>query len=81
MSDTKLTFEQQLKDRLEFFREIIKYEGGDFQLVSFENGIVTLRLLGACATCVSRTITYDEGIKQALLHDFPEQIKDVRFIV
>ena len=81
MSDTTLPFEQQLKDKLEFFREIIKYDGGDFAMVSFENGVLTLKLLGACATCVSRTITYDEGIKQALLHDFPNEIKDVRFVI
>ncbi|MCF0227336.1 MAG: NifU family protein [Malacoplasma sp.] len=81
MSDSKLPFEQQLKDRLEFFREIIKYDGGDFEMVSLENGVLTLRLLGACAACSMRSFTFDEGIKEALLHDFPKQIKDVKFTI
>ena len=81
MADENLSFQQQLQYRLEFFREIVKYEGGDFEMVSLENGVLTLKLLGACATCVSRSVTYDEGIKAALLQDFPNEIKDVRFIV
>ena len=81
MSETELTVQQRLLDKLELFREIVKYEGGDFEIAGFENGVLTLRLLGACAHCINRTFTYDEGIKQALLHDFPDQIKDVRFIV
>ena len=81
MSDSNLSFEQRLQDRLEFFREIIKYDGGDFAMVSFENGVLTLRLLGPCATCANKMFTFDEGIKQALLHDFPNEIKDVRFVI
>ena len=41
------------------------------ELVDIEDGIVKLRLLGACGSCPSSTITLKAGIERALLEEVP----------
>ncbi len=36
-----------------------------------EDGVVRLRLLGACGSCPSSTITLKAGIERALLEEVP----------
>ena len=57
-------------------RPYIMGDGGDVQLVSVEDGIVTIRLLGACVGCSMIDVTLNEGIKNWIMEDIPE-IKDV----
>ena len=40
--------------------------------VSFENGIVKLKLRGACRTCDSSVVTLKHGIENMLMHYVPE---------
>src|SRR5690606_11839731 len=46
-------------------------DGGDCELVDVDEGIVKLRLLGACGTCPSSTITLKAGIERALIEEVP----------
>jgi len=52
-------------------RPFLIRDGGDCELVDVEDGIVKLRLLGACGTCTSSTITLKAGIERALLEEVP----------
>ncbi|RXK18104.1 NifU family protein [Macrococcus sp. DPC7161] len=56
---------------LEKLRPFLLRDGGDCELVDVEDGIVKLRLLGACGTCPSSTITLKAGIERALLEEVP----------
>lgn len=47
-------------------RPFIHREGGDVELVDYEEGIVYVRLLGACSNCPSSYITLKSGIEQVL---------------
>jgi Fe-S cluster biogenesis protein NfuA len=62
---------QQVQDVLDKLRPFLLRDGGDCELVDVEDGIVKLRLLGACGSCPSSTITLRAGIERALLEEVP----------
>lgn len=72
---TEQTMESQVKEVLEKLRPFLLRDGGDCQLVDVEDGIVKLRLLGACGSCPSSTITLKAGIERALLEEVPGVIE------
>lgn len=57
-------------------RPILAQHNGDIQVISYENGIVRVRLFGKCSGCPAAMITTEEIIKKKLMDCFPE-IKDV----
>jgi len=57
-------------------RPAIAMDGGDCQFYSYEDGIVTLQLQGACSSCPSAVMTLKMGIENRLKEDIPE-IKEV----
>ncbi len=69
MTDTQQV--EQVKEVLDKLRPFLLRDGGDCELVDVEDGIVKLRLLGACGSCPSSTITLKAGIERALLEEVP----------
>ncbi len=69
MTDTQMT--ESVQEVLNKLRPFLLRDGGDCELVDIEDGIVKLRLLGACGTCPSSTITLKAGIERALLEEVP----------
>ncbi|RHW42644.1 NifU family protein [Neobacillus notoginsengisoli] len=65
----------QVQEVLDKLRPFLLRDGGDCELVDIEDGIVKLRLLGACGTCPSSTITLKAGIERALLEEVPGVIE------
>ncbi len=64
---------KQIKDLLETrVRPAVAMDGGDITFCSFEDGIVTLQMQGACAGCPSSTATLKMGIENMLRHYIPE---------
>jgi Fe-S cluster biogenesis protein NfuA len=61
---------------LDKLRPFLQRDGGDVELVDVENGVVKLRLMGACGSCPSSTITLKAGIERALLEEV-EGIEEV----
>lgn len=58
-----------IKELLETrIRPAIQEDGGDIEFRGFENGIVLLKLRGACRTCDSSTVTLKNGIESMLMH-------------
>lgn len=68
-TDTKLY--EPVKEVLDKLRPFLLRDGGDCELVDIDEGVVKLRLLGACGTCPSSTITLKAGIERALLEEVP----------
>lgn len=62
---------EQVQEVLNKLRPFLLRDGGDVELVDIEDGIVKLRLMGACGTCPSSTITLKAGIERALLEEVP----------
>ena len=68
---------EQVQEVLDKLRPFLQRDGGDCELVDIEEGIVKLRLMGACGSCPSSTITLKAGIERALTEEIPE-IKEVQ---
>nr|WP_071460567.1 NifU family protein [Bacillus mediterraneensis] len=62
---------EQVQEVLDKLRPFLLRDGGDCELVDVEDGVVKLRLLGACGSCPSSTITLKAGIERALLEEVP----------
>lgn len=65
------TIISQVQEVLDKLRPFLLRDGGDCELIDVEEGIVKLRLLGACGTCPSSTITLKAGIERALVEEVP----------
>jgi len=61
---------------LELIRPALLADGGDVELVDVNDGMVTLRLRGACSGCTMASVTLKHGIEQALKEQVPE-VKEV----
>ena len=67
----EMSLNEQVQEVLDKLRPFLLRDGGDCELVDVEDGIVKLRLLGACGSCPSSTITLKAGIERALLEEVP----------
>jgi len=57
---------------LEKIRPSLQADGGDVEFVSVEDGIVKVRLQGACAGCPMSQMTLKMGIEKMLKEEIPE---------
>lgn len=60
-------------------RPAVAQDGGDIVFHSFEEGIVYLKMQGACSGCPSSTATLKSGIENMLRHYVPE-VQEVRAV-
>lgn len=67
--NTQTTVYDEVAEVLDKLRPFLQRDGGDVELVDVEDGIVKLRLVGACGSCPSSTITLKAGIERALLEE------------
>lgn len=70
---------QKIQDLLQTLKIYINADGGDVEFVKYKNNVLTLKIIGKCATCPFQSHTFDEGLKYALMQEIKE-IKDVKFI-
>lgn len=68
---TETMMRDSVQEVLNKLRPFLLRDGGDCELIDVEDGIVKLRLLGACGSCPSSTITLKAGIERALLEEVP----------
>ncbi len=60
-----------IKKTLKKIRPYLQADGGDVDFIKFEDGIVFVRLLGACIGCASSDETIKGGIEALLLEEVP----------
>ena len=53
-------------------RPALQADGGDVELVDVKEGVVSLRLTGACKGCPMATMTLRNGIERILREEVPE---------
>jgi len=64
---------EKIEKALQSVRPYLVADGGDVEFVSFnEDGIVEVRLTGACVGCPMSLMTLRAGIERALMRDIPE---------
>ena len=61
---------------LDKIRPLLQADGGDVELVDVNDGVVKVKLTGACMGCPMSTITLQQGIARILKEQIPD-VKDV----
>ena len=75
MSDTKKLVEVAL----EKIRPMLQRDGGDIELVEVNDGVVKVRLTGACKGCPMSQMTLKQGVEKLLLKEVPG-LKEVQAV-
>lgn len=63
---------EKIKKALTEIRPSLQADGGDVEFVSVENGIVKVRLTGACGGCPMSQMTLKQGIEKFVKKTVPE---------
>ncbi len=61
---------------LDKIRPLLQADGGDVELVDVNDGVIKVKLTGACMGCPMSTITLQQGIARILKEQIPE-VKEV----
>jgi Fe-S cluster biogenesis protein NfuA len=64
--------EERIKAVLETIRPALQADGGDVEFVDFREGVVTVRMTGACGNCPMSLMTLKQGIEKRLRAEIPE---------
>ena len=67
---------EKVEEILEMVRPSLIADGGNVELVDVTDGVVKLKLTGACAGCPMSTMTLKDGIERILKQEIPE-VKEV----
>ncbi|TAN59362.1 NifU family protein [bacterium] len=67
---------EKVEQALNTIRPSLQADGGDIQLVSIEDGVVKVRLTGACGGCPMSAMTMTQGVERAVKNAVP-QVKKV----
>ena len=63
--------QKQVKEVLDKIRPSLQADGGDVELVDIVDGVVKVRLKGACAGCPMTQMTLKNGIEKLLKREIP----------
>ena len=68
-----MTAREKILEVLDSIRPAIQADGGDVELMAYreEDGVVEVRLLGACESCPISMMTLREGIERRLKNSIP----------
>lgn len=67
----------QVEEVLDMVRPALQADGGDVELVDVsEDGVVSVKLTGACGSCPMSTMTLKMGIEKTLMEKIPS-VKEV----
>jgi Fe-S cluster biogenesis protein NfuA len=67
---------EKIEEILNQIRPNLKRDGGNVELVDASDGIVKVRLTGACGGCPMASMTLKQGVERVLKEKIPE-IKQV----
>lgn len=66
-----------IKETIDKIRPYLQSDGGDVEYVDFKDGIVYVRVQGACLGCEALDMTLKEGVEDFLVNEV-EGVKEVR---
>ena len=73
-----MTIKEQEKKIIEIIdklRPFLINDGGNIEFVKYEQGIVYIKMLGACANCHLIDYTLKDGIEAAIQEEVPEVVE------
>lgn len=77
-----MSIHDRIEDSLDTIRPALRSDGGDVELVDFdeEAGVLHLRLVGACGSCPISTMTVRQGIERRVRALVPE-VREVQAVM
>jgi Fe-S cluster biogenesis protein NfuA len=66
---------EKIEATLSTIRPALQADGGDIELVSVKDGVVSVRLIGACGGCPMSMVTLRMGVEKVLRKEVPEMTK------
>lgn len=63
--------EEEVKKVINKLKPYLNRDGGDIDFIRFEDGIVYVHMLGACAGCSMLDETLKEGVEMILMEEVP----------
>ena len=69
------TVRDHVEKALEELRPQLQADGGDIELLGIENGVVKVRMKGACAGCPMSTMTLQWRVENFLKKKIPEIVR------
>jgi len=66
---------EKVQKAIENIRPFLQQDGGDIELVDVVEGVVTVRLKGACGCCPMSQMTLKNGVEKALKEEIPEIVR------
>jgi Fe-S cluster biogenesis protein NfuA len=70
---------EKVQKSIDKIRPLLQRDGGDVELVDVEEGVVKVRLQGACKGCPMSQMTIKNGIERLLKQEIPE-VKSVESV-
>ena len=64
--------EERIIEIIDKLRPFLISDGGNIEFVKYENNIVYIKMMGACANCQMLDFTLKEGIEAAIMNEVPE---------
>ena len=64
--------EKKIIEIIDSLRPYLINDGGNIEFVKYEDGIVYIQMLGACADCGLIDVTLKDGIEFAIKEELPE---------
>lgn len=71
-----MDIEERIKDVIDGLRPYLISDGGNIEFIKYDDGIVYVKMQGACADCQILDVTLKDGIECVLKDEIPE-IKEV----
>lgn len=71
--------ELRIKTVIDKVRPFLISDGGNLEYIKYEDGIVYVKLTGACQDCPMLDVTLKDGIEELIINEIPE-VKEVRNI-
>ena len=68
--------EQKIISIINELRPFLMNDGGNIEFIKYENNIVYIKMMGACANCHMLDLTLKEGIEAAIKEEVPT-VKEV----
>lgn len=68
--------EKKIIEVIDMLRPFIINDGGNIEFIKYEDNIVYIQMIGACADCDMLDLTLKEGIESAIKDEVPE-VKEV----
>ncbi len=70
---------ENVEKALQKIRPALQADGGDIELIDIQDGVVKVKLTGACGGCPMSQMTLKQGVERVLKQEVPE-VKGVESI-